>query len=415
MRWLLTALLVLAAAVGAAVLLQRYPGSVLVEIGPWIVETSTVVAAIGLLILFLLLHFIVRITGLVLRTPRAWREGLRGRRADKSRRNLIRGLIEMAEGRWESAERLLVRGADNSETALLNYLAAARAAQQIGAYERRDRYLKAAIEGNPEADLPVSLTQAELQLAHRQTEHALATLTRLRSLAPGHGYVLKLLSRLFTELEDWHSLAELLPELRRRRVVPGERLQQLERQTALGCLAGASPEPRALLRFWESLRRTTRDDPAVLRAYARRLVEAGEPTEAEKRVRQYLNRHWDEALVREYGLIPHADAARQLDHAEGWLANHGRSPMLLLTLGRLCVRNQLWGKARAFLESSVGIEPRVETYHELAELLEQLGETGAAREYSRAGLKLAAGQEEATPPQPGSTPASRMAATASGA
>ena len=63
--------------------------------------------------------------------------------------------------------------------------------------------------------------------------------------------------------------------------------------------------------------------------------------------------------------------------------------MLLLTLGRLCVRNRLWGKARIYFESSIGVEPRAETYFELANLLDELGEFGPAREQYRTGLAKA--------------------------
>ena len=70
----------------------------------------------------------------------------------------------------------------------------------------------------PSADVAVSLTQAELQLADHQLEQALATLKHLRSVAPKHTYVLRLLRRLYEQLGDWEHLRELLPELRRRKV-----------------------------------------------------------------------------------------------------------------------------------------------------------------------------------------------------
>lgn len=389
MRWLLSVLLLLIIAVGVALLLHRYPGSITLEAGPWIVETSAAVGVVAVVLAFVLLHGLLRLLAIIGRGPRALRRGLSGHRSEKARRSLIRGLIEMAEGRWEAAEKLLVRQADATETSLLNYLAAARAAQQIGAYDRRDRYLRAAIEHNPEADVAVSLTQAELQLAHHQTEYALATLQRLRGMLPGHTYVMRLLSRLYADLEDWEQLAGLLPELRRRRVLTPERLEKLEVRTALGRLRGAEASEPALVAIWDSLPRSIREHTAVLRTFVHRLIAAGAVDSAEKRVRQHLGRQWDEALIRDYGLIEASDSARQLDHAERWIANHGRSAMLLLTLGRLCARNRLWGKARAYFESSLGIEARAETYRELAELLEHLGETGAAREHFRSGLDAA--------------------------
>ncbi len=389
MRWLLIALAVLLAAVAAASLLQQDPGYLYLDIGRWTVETTLAFALAVLVVAFVALYFLIRLLAMLLRSPRTWRAGLRHRRTEKSRRALLRGLIEMAEGRWERAEKLLIRHAPESDTALLNYLAAARASQQIGAYERRDRYLKEAIEANPEADVAVSLTQAELQLAHHQTEYALATLTRLRGLAPNHLYVLRLLARLYAELEDWERLTELLPELRRHRIFEPDRQASLERAAALGRIARAETDGSAQTAVWDSLPRRIRGDTEVLHVHVRRLIECGAKAIAERRLRQHLDRQWDERLAHDYGQVEHEDPNRQLDYAEAWLKDHGRSPMLLLSLGRLAARTRLWGKARVYLESSIESGATPEAYHELGSLLDELGEAGAAREHYRTGLALA--------------------------
>jgi HemY protein len=408
MRWLIGVLLLLLLAVGVAVGLQQGSGYVYLELGQWVVETSAVFLLASLVVLFVALYALVRLVGWLWRSPRRWRRGSRGRRAQRSRRSLTRGLIEMAEGRWVQAEKILTRDAPASDTALLNYLAAARAAQQTEAYDRRDGYLKAAIEANPDADVAVSLTQAELQLAHRQTEQALATLNRLRGLAPQHSYALKLLARLYTEQKDWERLADLLAELRRRRVLERTRLDQLERAAALGRFEAAEAREAALRTIWDSLSRGLREDPAIVHAYATRLAAAGAVEAAEKRLRHTLDRRWDEALARDYGRIRTNDAAHQLGHAQNWLRDHGRSPMLLLTLGRLSARNGLWGKARDYFESSLNAEPHAETYYAFAQVLDELGELGAAHEQYRAGLA------QALAPGEGVAVAARTQATAAG-
>lgn len=398
MRWLLITLVILLVAVSAANLLQQDPGYLYLDIGRWTVETTLAFAAVVLVAVFVLLHLLLRLLAQLLRGPRAWRRGLGRRRTERSRRALVRGLIEMSEGRWERAEKLLLRQAGDSDTSLLNYLAAARAAQQNGAYERRDRYLKLAIEANPEADVAVSLTQAELQLAHHQNEYALATLTRLRGLVPQHLYVLRLLARLYAEMEDWQQLAAVLPELKRHRIFEAERLFTLERAVAIGRFAQSERSSQALSGVWDDLHRRVREDSLVLHVHARCLIEADAHALAERRLRQHLERQWDERLARGYGLAEHEDASKQLGYAEKWLKDHGRSPMLLLTLGRLAKRARLWGKARVYFESSINNGATAETYHELGSLLDEVGEIGPARENYRAGLGLAARHEHELQP-----------------
>lgn len=394
MRWLLVALVVLLAAVGIAAAMQHDPGYLYADIGRWTLETTLAFALVVIVAAFGIFYALLRLLAMLLRSPRAWRHGLRHRRTEKARRALVRGLIEMSEGRWERAEKLLTRHAGESDTNLLNYLAAARAAQQAGAYERRDRYLKLAIESNPEADVAVSLTQAELQLAHHQTEYALATLTRLRGLAPDHVYVIRLLARLYVELEDWNRLHEILPELRRHHVVEPERLATLERAATLGRLAQPDSGETAPTEVWDSIPRRMRADPLVLHLYVQRLIEAGAMILAERRLRQQLGRHWDERLARDYGLVRHEDNNKQLGHAESWLDDHGRSPMLLLTLGRLAARGRLWGKARVYLESSIESGASAEACLELARLLDEMGEPDPARDHYRRGLERAVKKQE---------------------
>ena len=60
----------------------------------------------------------------------------------------------------------------------------------------------------------------------------------------------------------------------------------------------------------------------------------------------------------------------------------------MLTLGRLCLKSKLWGKARSYLEASIGAKPTTPAYHELGVLLERMGETERATACYKAGLEL---------------------------
>ncbi len=59
--------------------------------------------------------------------------------------------------------------------------------------------------------------------------------------------------------------------------------------------------------------------------------------------------------------------------------------MLLLTLGRLCAHQGLWGKARSYLDASLSIESTHSAHLELARLLEREGRMEqAAAHYQKA-------------------------------
>ena len=101
---------------------------------------------------------------------------------------------------------------------------------------------------------------------------------------------------------------------------------------------------------------------------------AGAHGEAEKCLRHQLKRDWSRRLVQLYGLLDIERANKALSWGESCLKEHASDPVLLLTLGRLSLRNELWGKARDYFESSYELERGPEVCAELGRLLAHLGE-----------------------------------------
>ena len=390
MRVLITSIVVFFLATVTALLIQNDPGYVVLGRGPWRAETTLtffiILTLFGFAVLYVVSRFIIKALTLP-RRMQAWR---RERLAHKGRLALTRGLTLLEEGKWETAEKSLLKYIAHSEAPLLGYLAAARAAQRQGAPERRDNYLRLALESAPDADIAVGLTQAELQLSHHQIEQALATLRHLRQLSPQHSHVLKLLMRVYLEVQDWAQLLELLPLLRKEKVVTDTEAHELETKAYVGQLHAATraQDSRALHEMWENIPRRLQTQENILLTYIQQLRLYGEDHESEPLLREALKKQWSEPLVQLYGQVAGSDPTKQLAHAEGWLKTHPKNPVLLLTLGRLSLRNRLWGKARGYLESSVGAGGRPEAYKELAGLLEQMDEKDAAMEYYRKGLQL---------------------------
>lgn len=394
MKLLILFLLVLVGAVSIALIVREDPGYVLIGYGDWTLETTLALLVVALLITFVSSYYGLRFLANLWQLPhhmKSWRQHRHARHAHKT---LNKGLIQLAEGHWQDAEKTLLKDADSGDNPLLHYLGAARAAQQQGAHERRDHYLHLAHESMPAADVAVGLTQAELQIAHCQMEQALATLTHLRSIAPHHVHVLKLLMKLYRDLKDWPNLRELLPELRKRHVIKPEELESLERQVYKETLDQAVRKGGldALRDTWGGLSRTLRHNESLALCYARHLMAGGADEEAESLVRETLKKTWSDKLAYLYGLLTGPSPAQQLSTAEGWLNEQPRNAVLLLTLGRLALRAKLWGKARSFLEASIGAGPRPEAYRELGALLQQLGDDTAAMKCYEDGMNLAASQ-----------------------
>lgn len=316
------------------------------------------------------------------------------RLVEKARHSLEDGLIELSEGRFAKAEKVLLQKVEYTETPLLTYLAAARAAQYQGAHDRRDDYIRRAHHSAPDADIAIGLTQAELQMDHNQFEQALATLNHLNALSPHHPYVLKLLAKTHNKLADWESLRELLPDLRKTGAMNEDQLDSLEIDTWCGLISdrGRTGDIELLTELWDIMPRNTKALPEVIEYYATELVKLHASGEAEQVLRDYLDNNWVESTVVLYSELDVMASEQQISTAEKWLQDHQHNEHLLYALGKMCLSKNMHGQARTYFEASLSAKPMPPTYLKLAQLLEDhLENPQQAQEYYRQGLHMLAG------------------------
>lgn len=381
--------------VGAHFLLDD-AGYVLIDFRGKAVEMSVPVLVFALIALYVLIRLAVHF----LRLPRRLGRAVAASGARRTTRLASLGLIQIAEGNPEKGERLLTRGARRKELPLANYLEAARAAHAQGATERRDTWLAMARERQPDASAAIWLTQAELQLDDGALNDAEATLARIEPDGPHRKRLLALTADIKRRRKDWNGLAALLPALTRAHALEPEALDTLQVETAHAQLAHAEEEA-ALEAVWTSLPKHLRDRRDLFTAYARARARCGDHDTLEKLLRRSLKTGWDDGLVKLYGELETSRPAAHLDHAEAWLTRRGDDPVLLLTTARLCMQNQLWGKARSYLESSLAMQPDAEGYKVYGKLLDRMGEGDAATEAYRLGLETATGGGKTRPALPG--------------
>ena len=361
------------------------PGYVAISFRGYLVEMSVpVLVGLGIVILF----SIWAIRKLIV-APRLIGEAAGRYRAGRAGQKLTQGMIEVAEGNFARGEKLLARAASKSDAPLFNYLQAARAAHLQGSDARRDEWLKLAYEHTPAAANAVLLTQAELQLDRGQYEQALATLRRIEEDSKDHSYAVGLLGRLYYRLEDWDNLAEILPRVRKHGRITQETIDSWTVRLHREVLARATTAEEVAA-AWKNVPRNLRANIELMDAYYSALIRAGMHEQAEKELVAALKSEWRGPLVRQFGLVEGPDPSKQLQRAESWLAAHPEDPDLLLTAARLCLRTELWGKARSYLESVITLRPTPEAYQEYGRLLNQLGESDAAADAFRDGLGLVA-------------------------
>lgn len=359
-----------------------------IEFQNYFIVTVLVVSLLVLWLGWILIRYLLHTSDLTL----GW---FGGRKTNKARQKTIDGMIALSEGHWKTAETLLAKSAKITDTKLINYLAAAKAAQQQNNLSARDQYLSLAAKSEPDAQIAVGLTQVELQIESKQWENALAGLNHLRSLSPNHPHVLLLLQKVYWQLGEWKSLVELLPKLKKHKILPEAELLQLEESIWIKRFKNAeSKSLEKLESLWSSLPKQWRYQTAINQSYVKTLIKHKEYNSAVQQINQQLKRNWDPDLLKNLFDIKLSEPSAQLSTAETWL-KHGKNDVVLYNLlGSLCLQSKLWGKAKSYLEQSLEIQANPQAYFYLAKAYEQLGHPVNAQESYENGLSLAVELEQ---------------------
>ncbi|MES2217588.1 MAG: heme biosynthesis HemY N-terminal domain-containing protein [Pseudomonadota bacterium] len=403
MRSFVVMLIIFLVSVFCGLKIAEDPGFAFFSYQNWSVEMPLWLAVIGLLVVFFLGYWVVQLVEGVDFSLYRFRNWRRLRKKNRSYSKTNRGLVELVEGNWQTAEDCLIEGIAQSDAPLINYLAAAKAAHERGAYDKRDAYLRKAHDVAPHAELAIGLTQARLLFEQGQLEQSLATLGHLRTIAPKHKVVLRLLERVYVRLGDWQELLKLLPNLRKAKIIDVIEMEIFEKNIYLELLNSADIKKSGEISIRTAFRNIPRKfqkDPEIICAYVKLMLPyPAAANELEVLLSRVINQQWNVEAVKLYGLLPLVNPTKELTKAENWMKKfYPDQAILLLTLGRLAMRCQLWGKARDYYEGSLRLEVVPETFVEYGKLLEKLGEHSAAITNYRNGLLTATDASAIMPP-----------------
>ncbi len=363
----------------------RDAGYVVVAYDGWAVETSLWVALAAFLVGYLLvwgswvlLRSLLESQGKISR----WR---RGRQARKARHRTVRGLLLLAEGRWEDAKKILVAAADQVELPFTNYLNAARAAHELGDAEGRDRYLRRVYETTPGAKFSATLLQSEFRIQDGAHDQALASLLTLRKRAPKHKAVLRMLAQCYEALEDWQALHAHLKDLSAHKVVDDAEMKRLSRLVWLSIVdAEGDPDsarPAGVNGLWKRMPNIVKADREVLRRWITALRSGPSQDGAEQALRLILARAWDDEFAALYGDVHTTALDQQVAHAQRWLKERPDDVVVLTVLGKLCQAQGQYETARTHFEAALRLAPDKTLYGALGRLCIALGDEKRGTDY----------------------------------
>ncbi len=383
-RWLLLGLVCVIAGIFLLELIQRDAGYLLISVLDTTVETSFWFAVLVLLVVIVFVYLTIRLIRRILGTfvhSTAW---LRGRRTHLIERQYREGLLCFLTENWQDASKQLSAVSRRKDLPVVRSIAAALSLAKLGDTARALNLLEEAEQEFVEDRVWILKARLRLQMDAKKIENSEQTFRDLKQLVPHdrHLNVLELELRMLSE--QWTQAAALLPSTgkgtKKSTVVETTALDKFI--YALDALAKTSDiDDAAVDELWVQVPKKFKSEPRLVNAYVNLLLASGRAGLAEDIIVFTLDKQWVPELIDSYAKISSSDTEKQLANAERWRKKYPESSDLLLTLGMLSAKNQLWGKARAYLEQALTLRETPQAYYVLGLVAEKLGESDLSNGY----------------------------------
>ncbi len=390
MRLLLWLVALMAGAIGVAVTARFNPGNVVLFYPPHRIDMSLNLFMVLALVLFVVLYALVRALRATVSMPKrvaAYRQRKRERDGNKGLRDALKALFE---GRFGHAEKAAARAADLPENAGLAALIGARAAHRMRQAPRRDQWL-AGVVSDPTMKTARLMTMTELLVDDHQPEAALDAVAELNASGTRHIHALQWSMKAHQQAKNWPEVLRLVRSLDKHKALHPALSARLRELAYDALLSDSSHDAESILRVWSTVPSTDRVKPYIAARAVAALNARGLHEEARATAEEALKVEWDDRVVRAYrdasAQASSASVLAQIEHCEGWLRQRPNDAELALTLGFLCLKQKLWGKAQRYLEQALSdaTDPRMvrEAHLKLAQMHEALGQQDEAGAHFR--------------------------------
>lgn len=382
MRMLLWLFVLAALGVLAALSAQFNDGNVAIFVPPYRIDLSLNFFLLLLALLLLAVYLLARLGHALAEFPRRV-AAYRARRDTMGSLYALRvAVLALLEGRYARVERAARDAQASPEHAALTALLAARAAHRMQEYGRRDDWLRQA-EGDPGVQMARLVTSAEMWTETRETERAQEAISEMQRSGGRHIHASRIALGVNAQAHRWDEVLKGVRLLGKRRALHEASAQGYRLAAYRGRLADHRLDADDLVAECRRIPTEELRRPELAAEAARLLAAVGRADVAAELIEAALKEGWDTRLIDLYGRIDAPPYRSRIEQASAWLGGHGTDPALLRTLGLLCEREQLWGKAQGFLVDSRKLAPSGETSLALARIAEATGDEVAAREYFR--------------------------------
>jgi HemY protein len=309
---------------------------------------------IGYAALFVLWKSIALLASL----PERVRMHREGKARQEARSRFYGGITAYLEGHYAEALAASKAAMSQEETRALAILIAAKSAHAQGLASERDALLADARQIDSGSELSRLLVAADLMLKEGRFVDAQRALSEALKQDRDNGRAWLLRHECARGQKQWGEALAALNEMQRLKTVSDDRIAEL-RQEALIKQIGTLPTAAEVLEAWRSEKPADRLRGRFALAVADALIGMEGVASAREVLEAVLVDGWNEGAAARWGDAapdrPSDVTVKMIERAERWLLDHPRDGGLLLSLGKLCLKQGLPGKARGYLEASLSV------------------------------------------------------------
>jgi HemY protein len=382
MKSLIWALLLALIAAALALAAQFNDGNVAILVPPYRIDLSLNLYLLLSALFAIVVYVIAFVAHRAFDFPRQVTLYQERREIVGGQRALKEALQALLEGRFARAERAAKAAQSSTESAGLAALIGARAAHRMQEFDRRDTWLQsAAADRSVQAARLVS--SAEMWAESRENDRALDAIRGVQAGGSRHIHAARIALAAYAQAGRWDELLKSVRALAKRNALHevlvarykrlSYRARLMEKRHDAGLFEGALSHIPA----------EDRREPGLAADAARWLAALDRGASAAHLLEDALAHEWDPRLIEAYGQIDAPPYRERIEKCEDWLRDHPNDAVLLRCVGRLCMREQLWGKAAQYLAESATILPHPDTSIARAQLAELTDDKASAHEHYR--------------------------------
>lgn len=397
MRFIAWIVVLSISAVALAWVTSNNSGHVTLYLSNYRIDTSLNLVIFMTMGLFVLVYFVLRLIDGIIYLPKQAANYRLRQRESKAIKAISESIDHLFAGRYAKALKSASVATNFSGVADVANLISANASHRLKRYSERDLYLSRVTQASHQQSRQVMA--AEMLLDQRDSQGALEVIHKLQQGGARQFLVQHIALRANQLEENWEEVIRLTQILAKREILH-PMIAKTRMQEALAHFADRKDMTSALLRAkWRELSDEDRNTPSIAKVFAHAFIRIGDKNEARLVLETSLDKALDADLLEIYPECIDQSERRSesilllIRKIESWLIKNPAEPALHLALGRLCVEQALWGKAKSSLGQVVKA-PRADKHMQalahvvLSTVNEKLDEPEEAALHYKAAVKL---------------------------